>query len=260
MLLGAIVSFTIFFSFQNTDLSEQTKIFEDYRFYMAVFSEIIGVWLARKNYEVNGTNMVAINFSLFFSLILVPIYAFFLNDLLGFEKTLTINYNSSNEFWLFIGLMTVLTVFFFIDKLKGKINNLLVLVLLPIVLSNSMFITGKLMQEYNGFFAYGSCVTIIAILFLSLSFKNKEIKNLEKKHLKTISIIVGSWVIAIPANTYAVKLLAVEFVTLLKRISQIIVGVILDKMYGNKNNLNLKDKIIIVLMVSLGCYLYYKRG
>ena len=114
---GAIVSFTIFFSFQNTDLSEQTKIFEDYRFYMAVFSEIIGVWLARKNYEVNGTNMVAINFSLFFSLILVPIYAFFLNDLLGFEKTLTINYNSSNEFWLFIGLpspfslLTLLSLF-----------------------------------------------------------------------------------------------------------------------------------------------------
>ena len=40
-----------------------------YYIYVGILAEICGVWLSRKNYEVNGDNITAISFALFLSLI-----------------------------------------------------------------------------------------------------------------------------------------------------------------------------------------------
>ena len=237
------------FSGETIVLKEQASLFSNWVFYLALLSEIFGLFLARKNYEVNGCNMTAINFSLFFSLSIVPIYSLFFSDFYGFSETLKINYESNNEFIMFVLGMTLLTVLYFYDKIKGKINHIYWLIPYPLILSNSMFVTGNLMQQYNGFFVYGCIALTLSVCFLFLSIKNKEIKNLNKNHAKLAGLLIVGWSIAIPANTIAVKILAIEFINILKRLCQILTGTILDKIYGNVSNKHWKDKYIILTKI-----------
>jgi hypothetical protein len=261
VLTGTLIAFSCYFIFEGKyTLDQNLLIFKDWRFYVAVSSEIIGIWLSRRNFEVNGNNITAINFALFFSLILVPILGYFGTSFFGFEDTLTVKYESKSEFFIFILIMTVLTILFFIDKLKGAINNIPLLLFLPVILSSSMFFTGKLMQAYDGFFAYGVIVSVLVIVFFVFTLRNGEFKRLKKEHIKLGTFIVLAWTIVVPLNAIAIKILALEFVTLLKRISQIISGVIVDRIYGNHNNLHKKDKYIISLMVIFGFFLYFFRG
>jgi hypothetical protein len=257
---GFTICCVFYFLLEERTTNLDYSIFNDWRFYFALSSEILGIYLSRKNYEVNGNNITLINVSLFFSLVLVPLYAFFFNDFFNFQNAINIEYKSNTEFYLFIGAMTILTTLFMVDKIKGKVNNLPVLIMLPITLSNSMYVSGKLMQEYNGFLVYGLIVFFVSLFFLFLALKNKEISKIKKEDTKTILFIMAAWIIAIPANTFAVKILAIEFLTLLKRISQIIVGLIMDKIYKNNIQLKLKDKVILILIFVLGMTLYYLRG
>jgi uncharacterized membrane protein YdcZ (DUF606 family) len=252
---------SIDFDLSSNVLKDNLIIFKDWRFILIIFSEFFGIWLFRKNYEINGNNLTAVNFALFLSLVLVPIYSFFLNDLLGFQSTITVGYKSPLEFYVFTGLIFILVVLFFMDKLKNKINNIFILFLLPVVFSNNMFITSKIMQTYNPFFSYSIIVFCLSIMFLIFSIKNKELKKIKKEHTKIICFLSLSWMIAIPCNTLAVKFLAVEFVTLLKRVSQLISGLILDRMYNQHNtNFSLKDYIVIGFILFLGLGLYILRG
>lgn len=260
----SLIGFHIELSFtgKTIDYFKEINIFSDWVLYAAVASQFIGILLARKNYDVNGNNMTSINFSLFLSLSIVPIFAFCFNDFLGFENTKIVNYVSNNEFLLFIITINILTIGYFYDKFKNsnhKINNIYWLIPYPFVLSSSIFFSTKLMQTHNAFFAYCCIVSFLIVLFLIKTIKNKEFKNLEKKHLKLGGFLTLSWCIAIPANTFAVKILAVEFITMLKRLCQILAGVVLDYFY-NKKAPNIKDVFIVLSLLSVGFILYYFRG
>lgn len=261
-IISAAIFLAIWYEYPSGGfLDENLDVFSDWRFYVALISETLGLYIARRNYEMNGNNITAINFALFFSLVLVPIYSFFFSSLFGFKDTIEINFQSQLEFWIFVGFMLVLTITFFADKLKGKIRNVGLLCLLPIILSNSMFFTGKLMQTYEGFFVYALITLNTSIIFLTIGFQQGEWRRLERKHLRPALFISGIWAMAIPLNTLAVKVLAVEFVTLLKRVSQIISGVIVDKIYKNHEaSLSVKDRWVVGLMLASGLTLYWLRG
>ena len=261
---GFIISAISFYVFEPSgteiDLSKEMELFKNPVFYIALLSEIIGISLGRKNYEVNSCNMKAINISLLFSLSIVPIYAFFFSDLYGFDKTLKVNYQSDFEFIIFVAGMTLLTILYFYDKVKGKINNIYYLIPYPFVLSNSMFVTSSLMQQYNAFFVYGVIVLNLSMVYLTISLLKKEYKELNREHAKLSAFLFLGWAIAIPANTFAIKILAVEFVNILKRLSQILAGAIMDKIYQNKNTYHAKDKYIILSMFAFSFLFYYYRG
>ena len=122
----SLIGYFITSSLEGTtiDFEKEFLLFQNPAFYIAIISEVLGISLARKNYEVNSCNMTAINFSLFFSLSIVPIYAYFFSDLYGFSDTLKVNYESDFEFIVFVSGMTLLTIAYFFDKIKGKINNI----------------------------------------------------------------------------------------------------------------------------------------
>ena len=262
---GAVISLIIFLllSYYNSTILEvynkNIGIIYDPRFQITIVLEMFGIWLARKNHKVNKNNITAINFSLFFSLALVPIFAFLGDSILGFENTLKIGYKSNLEFVLFVSFMTLLTILYFIDKLKNEINNKLLLVLFPIVLSSTMFLSGKLMQTYESFFTTFLITFSVSIFYFLLALYKKEFSVLNREHTKPLMIICSSWMIALPMNTLAVKILAIEFVTLLKRMAQLIVGIILDKKYNKSKKIKLKDKIIIFFILFIGFLVYYYR-
>lgn len=257
---GFVLTMFIFFWNFEKNLSDVNVLFSDWRLYLGITTEIFGVWLSRKNYEVNGNNITAINFSLFLSLIFVPILSFFFTDIFSFKNSVSINYHSFGEFIGFVLASLILVTVFFIDKIKTKINNLLLLFLLPLVLSISMFFTSKMMQIYEGVLYYAIIGFSLSTFFFILAIRKNEIKNFNKSHLKDCAIISAVSILILPMNVVIIKVLAVEFLTLLKRVCQIINGIILDKIHKNNNSLSVKDKVVVFLICLLGISLYYLRG
>jgi hypothetical protein len=263
MLLSSFTVSILFYLFifsKELNSSSNFKIFEDWRLYFTLITEILGFWLLRKNYEVNKSSITAINFALFLSLVIVPIYSFFGDSFFGFENTNRINYKSKEEFLIFILIVLFLSFMFFIDKFKGQINNYKILFILPIIMSNNLYFTTKLMQTYNSFFTYSVIAFFMMSFFIILAIKNKELKNIKNIDKKTALLIMGATSIAIPMNNIAVTLLAAEFFTLIKRICQVLSGLLFDKIYGNKNSFNKKDIVVVFLLTFSGFTLYLCRA
>jgi hypothetical protein len=262
LISSTVVSYSvfIFFSGENSFIEEANILFSSYQIYLCIFVEMLGLWIARTNYEKNGDNITAINVTMFLSLLLVPIVSYFLTSPMGFSETINVNYESQYELWIFIGLMTVLLSGFFVGKLNGHINNWVFLLLTPVVLSFTMFITTKLMQLHDAYFVYGTIALINSIIFGSIALIKKEQKSLHKGQTNHFLLLSLSSILFVPLNAIVVKLIAVEFITLLKRIAQILTGSIVDHLHGNKNNMNTKDKIIVSLIFSMALGLYYFRG
>lgn len=240
-----------------TSVSELSK---DYRMYACIILEYIGLIALRTNYKANGNNVTAINFSLFFSLSIVPILAFYLNEPLGFENTMQINYKSSNEFLAFTSGLTVLVLLYFVDKIKGHIAHWGHLLFTPVIMSVNIFLTAKMMQDNNPYVvSIIICMTNLIIISLSLINSN-EFKELKQEHKKPLLKVFAGGNFVYPLNAVVVQLIAVEFITILKRIAQIITGVITDKIYKNENTVNKKDIIIIILIFIIGVTMYYLRS
>jgi hypothetical protein len=245
---------------QETLSRNLTNLSTDYKLYMCIVFEYLGLLSMRKNYAVNGNNVTAINFCMFFSLALVPIISYYGSDILGFGDTLKVNYESQTEFWMFTGSLTVLVFIYFADKLKGHINNWFYLLVTPLILSNTMFLSTKLMQANNPYIV-ALLVSIPNLVISTFTFlAKKEYQSLNKTHLKPLAkIFLGSTVV-LPLSTIIVQLIAVEFITLLARIAQIVSGAMVDVMYGNRNTINNKDLIVILAMLAIGLTMYYLRG
>lgn len=257
---GFLITAIIFFADYQNNISQAKELFSDWRLYAGILAEIIGVWLSRKNYEVNGGNITAISFALFLSLVIVPIFSFLFTDIFAFKSSVSVKYHSVWEFIIFVVVSLILVIIFFIDKFKRKINNIGLLFSLPIVLSTSMFFTSKMMQVYPGVLYYGLIGFALLTFFFIAAIRSNELNNYNKSHIKDTLIVSGVSIVILPLNLIVIKLLAVEFLILFKRVGQIINAVILDKIYKNDNHLCLKDKIVIFLICLLGFSLYYLRG
>jgi hypothetical protein len=232
----------------------------DYRIYLCVTLECVGLIAMRQNYLKNGNNVTAINFCMFFSLALVPILSYFASDALGFADTIKVNYRSQSELWLFTGILTTLVFVYFYDKIKGHINDWFYLLLTPLILSNTMFISSKLMQTYNPY-VVGTFIFIITLfIYAGACLLKAEHKCLARTHVIPLTRIFIGGTLTYPLNVTVVQIIAVEFIVLLKRTSQIISGVVTDKIYGNKNTVNKKDVVVIALVLATGLSLYYMRG
>jgi hypothetical protein len=257
---GFVVTLVIFFFDYKNNVSHAKELFSDWRLYVGICTEIIGVWLSRKNYETNGDNITAISFALFLSLVIVPIFSFFFTDICSFKNSASVKYHSIWEFFSFVFISLLLVIIFFIDKLKSKINNCFLLFSLPISLSTSMFFTSKMMQIYPGVLYYALIGFALLSFFFVAAIRSNEFNNYNKCHIKNTLIVSGVSILILPLNLIVIKILAVEFLILVKRVAQIINAVILDKIHKNNNSLCLKDKIVIGLICILGFSLYYLRG
>jgi hypothetical protein len=117
-----------------------------------------------------------------------------------------------------------------------------------------------MMQIYPGVLYYALIGFALLSFFFVAAIRNNELKNYNKSHIKNTLIVSSVSIVILPLNLIVIKLLAVEFLILVKRVAQIINAVILDKIHKNNNHLCLKDKVVILLICLLGFSLYYFRG
>lgn len=240
--------YLIFFGFNQEDF----LFLKDYKFYILCFLEIGVFYLYRENYNQNKNNYTMVNMFVFSTIYLMPIMAYFYNQIFSFDSSLDIKYESFIEAFIFSFTLFILTSIYYISKIKNKeVKNLKLLILLLFVLLNTMYFAVKTVQTYNGFLIYSFIQVVITINFFILSQKgkNKEQKTITLKDI----VFYFLWPIYFSLFFLAAALMSVEFVTISKRISQIISAMILDKKVIKKDFILIGFIFIITI-----CFYFYK--
>jgi len=247
MFLISSIILLIIYSFMYDFNKEDFSFIYEWKFYLLNLLELFVFYLYRENYHQNSDNYTMINMFVFSTIYLMPILAFFYNSIFIFNKNLDIQYDSFFEATVFSFILFALTLFYYVDKIKNKkIKNLPLLLLLLFTLLNTMYFSVKIVQTYNGFLVYSFIQFLIAINFFILSRKESKTITLKKILLYTI------WPFIYFLYFIAASLIAVEFITIFKRVSQIIAAMIIDK------KVIIKDAILIamIIFISILFYLY----
>ena len=248
-LVSSITLFLIFLIFFEIDKSDFLFL-KDWKFYLLTFLEIGVFYLYRENYNQNKDNYTMVNMFVFSTIYLMPILAFFYNQIFSFDTKLNIEYESFFEVFIFSFVLFVLTTTYYVSKIKDKeIKNLKLLLLLVFVLLNTMYFAVKNVQTYNGFLIYSFIQIIISINFFILSKKEKESYEFKIKNF----LFYFLWPIYFVLFFLAAALMSVEFVTISKRVSQIVSAMLLDRKVLKKD-LYLIGLIILITII----FYFYK--
>lgn len=236
------------------------KIFYDPSLYLNLLFEVLAASCMLLNYKHNGKNLTAINFSLFLSVIIIPILVLISNYLNFFQNSITIKYNNIYEIFIFIFSLSILIFIYFYDKIKfNGLNNLKIFFLSPLLTTIVLYLAINMLQTYSQFFYIFIILFFLSIFFLIFSFIFNEKERFNKNNLKTISIISLIALPAIPLNSFGLSILPVELATIFKRLSQLISGIFFDYYFEKKINLKVKDIIVIFLIFMISIYFNYFR-
>ena len=246
--ISTFTLFLIYFIFYEYSKEDFNFLYE-WKFYLLIILELLVFYLYRENYHQNKNNFTMINMFVFSTIYLMPILAFFYNPLFSFDNTLDIKYDSVIEVIVFSSVLFILSMVYYLDKIKNKeIKNLKLLIFLLFTLLNTMYFSVKTIQTFNGFLVYGFIHIIIALYFLILS--KKETKDITAKRIGLYLI----WPFLYVLYFFAAGLVAVEFITIFKRISQIISAMILDKKIVKKDAV-----LIFLIIIATAIFYFYKH-
>ena len=96
-----------------------------------LFLRLLFFYLYRENYNKNKENFTMINMFVFSTIYLMPILTFIYNPLFDFNTMHDIKYDSIFEAAIFSFILFILTMVYYIDKIKNKmVKNLKLLILL----------------------------------------------------------------------------------------------------------------------------------
>lgn len=235
----------------------------DNYFYLLLLLEVLVIFISKFNYNFFKNNFLFISFSIFSSVYLIPIISYlYFNFIELSNNNIIIYYNNIYEA-LFVSFIFILLSFlYFYDKIKlWLIKNKTLLIIHSILLVNTMFFSVYIIQKYDWFSAYIFIFWILSLIYFLLSFfyERKYILSNKKKVFNLNTFLVSqSWILWTLLWQIWAKLVAVEFVVIIKRLWQLISWFLFDK-YFNKSIsvINKKDFFIILLIFILVFVLYF---
>lgn len=244
--ISSFVLFLIYILFYE-QVKSDLDFLQDWKFYLLIFLEISVFYLYRENYHQNKDNYTMVNMFVFSTIYLMPVLTFIYNSFFVFNTTLDVKYDSILEAIIFSMVLFILTTIYYIDKIKSReVKNLKLLLALLFILLNSMYFSVKTIQTYNGFLAYSIIQILIAFYFLFLS--RKESKKINLKNIGVYTLWPFIYVLYLIASA----LIAVEFIAVFKRVSQVLSAMVLDRKIIKKDAL----LIFLIVLVSALFYLY----
>lgn len=220
----------------------------DQRYYLYLFFELVGMFLLNLSYQKNKENFLIVNFSMFTTVLITPLLVLFLDPLLGFEKTIkTELFNNHFILISYIGIVFVLMISYFKDKIKiGVLKSPVIILITVISLLMSFYIDVKLLQTYQFNFLIPAIFEFgLSLLYLIVGFQKKE-KMEFKFNIKESGLYFIYIIIFISGMT----MISVELAVLFRRISLIISGIFLDK-----KKIKIKDLMIIISICGIGVFL-----
>lgn len=252
-IVGAFfLSILYFNNFNYSSLS----FLGDYRFYLAQFCAIFFMILQIKSRKLNEHNLTICYFVNFLSIAIVPFTSIFIISLFSFKNTIEITYNNQSDVYLLSLSLFVLSLIFYLDKLKKKsVNNVPLLILIFFVGSFSGVFSGKMMQEYNPFI-YMTVATIFNIgIFAFISFlKEKKsyshISSTLVENKKSYLILSIGYCVTLYLNILIISNLPVEYYSIIRNVGIILINYIYAYVVEKINLFNIKDSIILILIIA----------
>lgn len=260
LFLCAILLVVIHAIFNGSSLLDfNTYIFlSDYIFYLWFFSEFFAFLAFRKATFYNEGNYTAVSFVVFSTTYSIPILAYFYDQYFHFENSIQTPYSSFSEAVGISVLLFFITIAYFYDKIAHKFGGKLWMLLLWFSLINTIYFSTKLVQRYDGFLVYGFITFIMSLQFFILAMANKDKVNLiETFRIKNL-ISSLSWFFVVAFDVLAMQYLAVEFVAIFRRTSQILSGMTIDFFFAKQKRAPThKDKVVVIVLIIFAFSLYY---
>lgn len=216
-------------------------------FYFQILLECCGAWLYREAYYIYKDKYTVVNMFMFSTVFMMPIYAFIMNQVIDLNHDVT-SIESFKEASIISLFLFIATVIYFYNKFKFKeIKDLKILVVLAFTMLNCLYFSTKLIQSYNGVLVYVFICLIIALNFLILAYKAKEeFKVIEKKKQTWFLLSVKPFMQLIYIKS--MFFIPVELTPIVRRLSQLISGIIIDRTFLNKSE-SLGILIIVLVFV-----------
>lgn len=237
-----VVRFSVF----GEGFAGSLDFFSDWRFWVWVSFELVGMFTLNLNYMANPTNHTAINVGVFFTVLLTPMVVYFLDPLFGFEDTLGVSlFDSLYNVGLYMIFYFFIGCLYFYPKIRGReVNSPHLIAVTTVALLMSFYVEVKILQTYSfNWFIYASFELMLSLVYLWYSFRREKgsRRSFAISHIKSglLYTFYGS------LNLVAFTLLATEVAVLARRVSQILSGMITDgKRHGA---LELAPIVIMIL-------------
>ena len=197
-------------------------------FYIMIALETAGLWLYREAYRIYDKDYTVVNMFMFSTVFIMPLYAFFLNNYVDLNQSVSVidDWNSAllNSSLLFLG-----TVIYFYDKFKLKaIKNWRILILLGLNMLNAFYFSTKLIQTYNGSLLYAVMFVILIFNFLMLAINNKEEFKVKADN-KLLAFMLTLKTVGQFIYIKSIAFVPVEIAPIVRRMGQLLAGLIIDK-------------------------------
>jgi len=257
-----LISCTFFIIFSDNDFDQVPVMLSDYRIYISLALETTAFYLFRVNYKKNHNNLTAVKMGIFSSVFLVPIIAYFFTDFFGYTTTIVVNYSSGLETFILIALTIALYMTLFqIRNKHNPIPNPLLLILLCIVAPLAMYFAVKNIQLFDGFLFFALVGFVNFIIFISISAVKDEDMKIAEIESKAIAKIFFALIFVYWSAPIVAKVFSAEFLTIIKRVFAISVGISIDKKSRQcrwRDVISATEIAILICLILVGVYMQLK--
>lgn len=257
----SLISCAFFFIFSENTVNQIFVMMADYRIYLSLALESVTFYLFRINYKKNHNNLTAVKMGIFSSVFLVPIVAYFFTDLFGYTTTVVVNYSSGLETFILISLTAILYAFLFqIRNKHNAIPNPLLLISLCLIAPFTMYFAVKNIQLFDGYLFFALVGFVNFIIFSAMSIINNEEIKISDLESKSIAKIILAVMFVYWSAPIIAKVLSAEFLTIIKRVFAISVGIAIDKKDRQcrwRDVISIAEILILFALILIGIYLQF---
>jgi hypothetical protein len=237
-LIGLIfISVLPLYVFQdNVNWAKELSFFYEKWFYLSLVLETCLSFLYREAYKVYDKNYTIVNMFMFSTIFIMPIYAYILKDYVDLNQSVVIAGNLQDI--IITSLLLLLgTIIYFHNKIKLKqITNIWILIALAVCALNSFYFSTKLIQSYNGVLIYSFLSIVLCFNFLCAAYIKKEEFKV-KSNKKYFGFLIILKILMQLIYIKSIAFIPVEIGPIVRRISQLSSGIIIDKKILNKTEL-----------------------
>lgn len=250
LTVSLLLTFQYFIDYEAVRfISEKFVFFTDPIFYLALFLNFFGQYLGRQVNKDNEKNLIFSQFGQFLLIALVPIFSYFSYMIFNFENTIEIKYNNIYEMFIFSGLLILLCIFYFYEKIYNKTLIRPDRLILFVLTSTFAFVLiNKLMQVYNTEAVYFCTMFFNSIIWIAMAHKNEEIKHVENRHYLAFFIYSLIYILYSYINIIIVNYLPAEHIAIFRTLAAVLSTAFFDYLYNKKTNLTIKDFSILILL------------
>jgi hypothetical protein len=229
----------------------------DLRFYVSQVLLIALVMVQIEGRKQCQDNMPLFNFSSFLIISAAPVASFIVVTALPFKNTVEVQYDSLFSMIAMCAITLLLTIVYYFNKLKsGAVTRLHWLILNVLIGTFSIVLHAKLMQEFDSYSYLIATNGINIVVFLLLSLKNKELKqlNASMSNKRNLLVVVTLYCITQFLNTEIVTKIPVEQYVTLRSAGMVLIGYLYYYMQDKRVIFTARDIVLLTSIIATQLY------